>query len=251
MKHIRSLFQRLLAGAAASVLLTAAVQADEGRAVVRAVRGTAQYKSTAGAQWAPLKVGLILRSGAIVQTASAAQVDLFLGANGPVVRIVESTEMGLDKLSIQKTGDDTVIETQLDLKAGTLLGNVKKLAAASRYDVKTPNGVAGIRGTQYKASANGVVTCIEGTVRVTYVNPLTNVRIEVDVKEGQTFVPPTGGQPHQILNDPQLVEQARQEMPPNIPPGTTTTTTITDGSTITVSTVTPSDSGTPPPQRND
>ncbi len=200
MKVFGSYISRALACVAVAVGLCVSAQADEGKAVVRAVRGAAQYKSAAAGTWAPLKVGNTLRSGAIIQTAAGSQVDLFLGANGPVVRVTESTEMALDKLAFQKTGDDTVIETQLDLKAGTLLGNVKKLAAASRYDIKTPNGVAGIRGTQYKVSANGVITCIEGTVHISYINPFNGQRVELDLPQGKTFIPPTATQPQQIVD---------------------------------------------------
>ncbi len=71
------------------------------------------------------------------------------------------------------------------------MGNVKKMSAASRYEVKVPNGVAGIRGTAYWLSSDGVVAVRDGTVVDAYVdsngNPLTQV-----VTNNQQFDPRTG-----------------------------------------------------------
>jgi len=55
--------------------------------------------------------------------------------------------LSIDKLTVDQTGVDTISDTQLDLKAGSIFGTVKKLAVGSKYEVKIPNGVAGIRGT--------------------------------------------------------------------------------------------------------
>ena len=60
-----------------------------------------------------------------------------------IVRLWENTLMGVDKLTEMHTGADVVTETQLDLKAGHITGSVKKMSAASKYEVKMPNGVAG------------------------------------------------------------------------------------------------------------
>jgi hypothetical protein len=48
---------------------------------------------------------------------------------------------------------------------------VKKMSAASKYEVKIPNGVAGIRGTVYDISAEGVVKVLSGSVVLAYVGP--------------------------------------------------------------------------------
>jgi len=175
--------------ALAALLAASAAQAAVGKAVVRAVRGTASY-SEQGGDWKPLKVGNTLQPGASVKTGVASRVDLFLGDNGPVVRILEDTTLGLDKLDFDRTGADTVIETQLDLRQGTIQGVVRKLAAASKYEVKTPNTVAGIRGTEYQISADGTLHVKTGSVMVAYTNPVSK-RISTHlVNEGQTFVPP-------------------------------------------------------------
>jgi len=170
-------------------VVSAAQGAEVGKATVRSIRGQAQYAE--GANWLPLNVGQILKPGSTVRTANESQVDLFMDQNGPVVRLTENTTLRLDKLSFEATGVDTIIETQLDLKSGRILGIVKKMAAASKYEIKTPNGVAGIRGTEYDITATSVVRVITGSLVVVYVKSDGTV-ITQTVNAGEMFVPSEG-----------------------------------------------------------
>jgi hypothetical protein len=102
------------------------------------------------------------------------------------VRIFENTVLGIDKLTVDQTGADTVTETQLDLKAGSIFGAVKKLSAASKYEIKIPTGVAGIRGTIYFISADGVLRVLTGSVVLAYVSADGSVVTQV-IAAGQQF----------------------------------------------------------------
>jgi len=164
---------------------------EQNKAVVRAVRGTANFSTDRGANWKALKVGTSLNQNSVVRTAPGSTVDLYMNENGPAVRITENTTMGIDRLTIDRTGVDNVIETQLDLRNGRILGNVRKLAAASKYEVKTPQGVAGIRGTRYDISADGTVRVIEGQVVVVYI--VNGQASTATVNAGQQSRPPTQG----------------------------------------------------------
>lgn len=194
----------VLLGAA---LLTSTAEAAVGKAVVRAVRGSADYSDGSGS-WLPLKTGRVLKPGAVIRTSADSQVDLFLDQNGPVVRVTESSQLAIERLSFESTGADTVIDTGLDLRSGRVLGNVKKMAEASKYEVKTPNGVAGIRGTEYDISADGKVVVLDGSVVVVFVKADGTVITQV-VNAGQTFDPATG-----IVRDstPQEIQNARNDM---------------------------------------
>ena len=163
--------------------------AESGKAVVRSIRGSAQYAE--GGNWLPLSVGQVLKPGSTIRTANESQVDLFMDQNGPVVRLAENTTLGVDKLNFEATGVDTVIETQLDLKSGRILGIVKKMAATSKYEIKTPNGVAGIRGTEYDITATSVVRVVSGSLVVVYVKSDGTVVTQV-VNAGEMFVPSEG-----------------------------------------------------------
>ena len=80
------------------------------------------------------------------------------------------------------------------LPSGTVVGGytiVKKLAATSKYEVKTPNGVAGIRGTEYSISASGDVQVVSGSIVVVYVKSDGAVVTQV-VGEGEMFDAATG-----------------------------------------------------------
>lgn len=168
--------------------MASVAQAEGGKAIVRAVRGSADYSD--GSSWAGLKVGRVLHGGAKIRTSPGSSVDLFLDVNGPVVRVTADTELGLDKLTVEQTGADAVIDTQLDLKSGRILGKVNKLAAASHYDIKTPNGVASIKGTEYDISANGTVRILSGSAMVGYNRNGTPSQARVNA--GEVFSPAGG-----------------------------------------------------------
>lgn len=171
--------------------------------VVR-IKGAARY-STGNNVWQPLKVGAILKSSYIVQTAQDSYADVVLNeeSSAPaapagipskapsassssasaspasaaarsvdqdVVRILPDSVLSFDRLTAVETGGDRVTETELDLRTGAIFGAVKKQAAASRFEIKIPNGVAGIRGTYFYASAKGMFSCLSGSLVAAYTN---------------------------------------------------------------------------------
>ena len=205
--------------ACAAFLSASTTQAapEQNKAVVRAVRGTANFSTDRGANWKALKVGTSLNQNSVVRTAPGSTVDLYMNENGPAVRITENTTMGIDRLTVDRTGADNVIETQLDLRNGRILGNVRKLAAASKYEVKTPQGVAGIRGTRYDISADGTVRVIEGQIVVVYI--VNGIASTATVNAGQQSRPPTtgGGQVEVTPIPPAVLAQISSEVPPADP----------------------------------
>jgi len=187
--------------AIAALLSAATAQAapEQNKAIVRTVRGTANYSTDRGANWRALKVGTALTQNSVVRTAPGSVVDLFLGDNGPVVRVTEDTTLGIDRLTIDRTGVDKVIETQLDLRNGRILGNVKRLAAASKYEVKTPHGVAGIRGTRYDIRSDGTIVVAEGQIVAVYI--VDGQAFTATGNAGDILRPPTPGT-RQVLVSP-------------------------------------------------
>ena len=141
-----------------------------GKAEVRAVAGTATY-SKDGAPGQPLKVGTVLTAGTTIKTGPDSTVDLFLGNSAGVIRIVEKSTLSLDKLALTDTGADTAVEIQLNLPDGQMFFNVNKLSQASRYEIKVPNGVAGIRGTKGSARSDASWILLDGTLIFVYAPP--------------------------------------------------------------------------------
>jgi len=192
------LFRRLSLGIAvaigAAAFLNANVEAAplHNSGIIRSIRGSAEVSADKGKTWKKAQVGYRLGANSAIKTGEGTTVDIFLGENGPVVRVRDNTTMGIDKLDLDNTGVEKVIETQLDLKNGQILGSVKKMAAASKYEVKTPVGVAGIRGTEYSINSAGQLHVVSGTVVIVYVvNGI--VMPPAQVNAGTTANPPAPG----------------------------------------------------------
>lgn len=224
MKNIRLIVAASVFGLA--LLFIANVKAqDVKQGVVTVVRihGTATYTAD-GSTWQPLLLGATLHPGAVIKTSPDSTVDIVLGespapisnSGGPglnnaaayasglpptssgftavaqqnVIRILADTELAVDKLTYQDTGAETTTDTELDLKSGKIFGNVKKISAMSKYEVKTPTGVAGIRGTTFALGSDGSVWCTDGSVVVSFMGP--NGIVTQVVNQGQVFDPATG-----------------------------------------------------------
>ena len=188
MKQIRILLNSLVVCAVAFAMVsTLTAETIQVKAKVVRIKGSARYKVGNG-PWQELKRDQLVGAGAIVETASNSRVDLMLGeAENPrpaltigtmltyqpaygqnMVRIWEDSRMAIDTLTVTQTGADVVSETELDLQAGHIFGSVKKMSAASRYEVKIPNGVAGIRGTTYDINVDGVIKVLDGSIFLNY-----------------------------------------------------------------------------------
>ena len=191
MNRMQNLLKSLMVFGVALAAISA-LAADEmiqvSARVVR-IKGDARYKIGSGA-WQTLKRGDELKAGTIIESGVNSRVDLVLGEGTPpaahpvvgemltyapaaeqnTVRIWENSRLALDKMTRTETGADVVTETQLDLQAGHIFGSVKKMSAASKYEVKIPNGVAGIRGTVYDISVEGVIKCLVGSIYLAYVD---------------------------------------------------------------------------------
>lgn len=106
-------------------------------------------------------VGMKLSQGSTISTGFGS-VTLDLDPHGVAV-IRPRSSLTIDELSRVK--DQEV--TRFNLKKGELVGDVKKVAQNSVYEVQTAKGVAGIRGTQYRILSVGVFICANGQYQVT------------------------------------------------------------------------------------
>lgn len=169
MKSFRTkggMLARLTVGAALLALAGVAQAAvEKGAAKVVAVHGAPEV-SMDGATWSALKSGDSLREGTMVRTKGAAAADLDLGRNGSHLRVMPNSTVSFAALTFEETGVETIVNTQIDLRQGSVVGHVQKLSSASKYEVKTPKVVATVRGTRYEVTAEGKVAVAEGTVVV-------------------------------------------------------------------------------------
>jgi hypothetical protein len=187
MKKLQTLLGIALSGVLLNAGLSASAQpAKPGYATVIRVKGTASYSLDGGAHKFALVPGKFLEAGAAIYTGDDGVVDVVLGkaidlpqakwtperislsvdspvrglisyrpsAEQNVVRVMSSSTLVIDKLTTTSSGADTVSDTELDLQKGTIYASVKKLSPAAQYLVKTPTGIAGVRGTQFSITLN-------------------------------------------------------------------------------------------------
>ena len=120
-----------------------------------------------GAKWLPLQTGEMLKTGAVVKTGAKSKADLFLGINGSMLRLAANTELKFTRLAIEKSPIEPIAQTEMELISGRVIGNVRKLPMGSSYVIKTPKGVAKVKGTVYDISADGELIVLSGKVKYT------------------------------------------------------------------------------------
>lgn len=182
-------FFALFATLFAVPVMPAHAQFQPARALVQAVHGSATC--SIGGNWQPLKANTALTTGAIIKTAPETTLDLFLPASRTVLRLMPGSVLRFDCLNKMPAGDVGVTQTQLSLLAGTLIGSQHKLASPSEFEIKLPDGLAKIVGTEYSIVADGTVACLRGTVSVAYNPPGKGSPVNVSVPSGFTSNPAT------------------------------------------------------------
>ncbi|MDR1010293.1 MAG: FecR family protein [Opitutaceae bacterium] len=175
--------------------------APENAARIIVVQVTGEvYVFTAGETYRlALRAGSLVTAGQMIATGPKASVMLAF-SNGATVTIGEHALVSLDEFlqtpfgemfkMAESTQEPSSSQTRLDLVRGELIANVKKLnkEEGSTFEVKTPLGVAGIRGTTFQiayipdilkttpnakagnAIADFAIVMLEGTVEMTIPN---------------------------------------------------------------------------------
>ena len=138
-------------------LLAALISAPAGEAMTATlVEGTV----TAGS--APIQAGAILKVGDTVETKADSRVEIAL-PSGSLLRVGESSRVMLSAI-------DPGRQFSARLLLGNLWARVNKLLAGETFGVETENGVAGVRGTEFRVEVvqdqPDLVRVYEGVVHV-------------------------------------------------------------------------------------
>lgn len=147
-----------LIGAAMLLPFLANAQMTDGTVRVFSVQGDVQLTDATG-KTQPLTRGMTFTQGSSVRT-GVNSTALLLFSNGSVVNVAAESTFRVDEFQqaafdkskgtyIRLAGDPSTSKTDLFLENGQVAGQVKKLQAQSSYNVNTPAGSAGIRGTDY------------------------------------------------------------------------------------------------------
>jgi len=180
-----------LTGGMLAMVCTSASSSEvqSGELSIKSVQGTATY-STDHSSWAALTPGMMLGKGAELRTGPDSTVDLEFAYSGTALRLKPDSLLELTRLDEEVIENSTLIDTSLNLKAGSLIGSQCKLAQPSTFTVTTLHGSASIRGTEYLVAADGAVSCFRGEVAVSASRPGGPVSAEVPA--GFSFNPTTG-----------------------------------------------------------
>ena len=124
-------------------------------ATISDVKGTVEMKTSVGS-WQAAKVGAVLTQGDVITTKADSWVTLNLG--GPeeaTINVKPNSQLALAELTTnEKKG---VQNTLLDLAMGEILIKTQKLhAKESKFEVKTPTSIVGVRGTVFSVTVESV-----------------------------------------------------------------------------------------------
>jgi hypothetical protein len=203
-------FLRVMASLVVAAVMVAPASAQNTKsreAMVTALAGDARYSSGGGAS-APVALGTRLHEGDVLTTTAGSHIDIDLGDNVGILQLAPNSTLALRTLKSTRTDAELVTETDTDLKKGMLYFKVNKLAKASRFEISTPKGIAGIRGTSGSITADGQFTINEGLGGIAYPNN-GGVNTFV-VHDGETVGPdgnPPQPAPGEVLRD--IVEALR------------------------------------------
>ena len=116
-------------------------------------------------KYLPAHVGMKVKKDDVVKTGPASQMDFSVNDQGGV-RLLGPTELGVASTKKQ--------DTQVDLRVGNIIVNLKEKLKGAKFQVQTPAAVLAVRGTQFwgreeqKSDKNVTTFAVRrGTVEVT------------------------------------------------------------------------------------
>ncbi len=118
----------------------------------------------AGGDFAALVDGDVVGPGDVIRTREGARA-VITYFEGSTVEIEPGSELGIDEASSRPDGSTVIVMTQNVGRTWHLVTHL--LSGGSRYDVRTPNTTASVRGTAFQvevAEEQTVVTTTEGRV---------------------------------------------------------------------------------------
>jgi hypothetical protein len=159
------------------------------QAILSELKNEVLARSRAEVQWQTAAEGQALQLGGGVQTKAEAKARVDI-SDGTILRFAANTVFEFKALSPLPA--DPV--TRLYLEAGKVWVSITKALGAGSFDVETPVGVAGVRGSMLSveydpASGQMTVTCLEGQCRLTGANGAAQ-----DLQAGEQAAIPGQGQ---------------------------------------------------------
>ncbi len=182
---MNTLFRSLMLAVLALLPVVASAALQNGKVQVGMVKGTATLFDPASQQSA-LASGRVFEQGYRVETSASSTAELILSNGSTLIINPESlvevrtfrqvvSELIIDGEYQKLDKEPSPSVTEIVVTRGKVIGEVRKLNPQSSYVIKTPVGVARIRGTIYTVQytttgANAgklIVGCVKGSVEAT------------------------------------------------------------------------------------
>ena len=115
------------------------------------IKGDAMYLKGGSSSWSKLEPTTILMEGDSIKSSPDSEVRLELGGTSKTAEVTvrQETEFKFDTF---RHDDEMVDSTLLNVGVGGVLVKAEKLIGASKFEVKTPTSIVGIRGTTFEVN---------------------------------------------------------------------------------------------------
>ena len=123
-------------------------------AIVTGVRGEVMAKDPGPGSWLPARVGRVLNEGSFVKTGAGSIV--ILGVDDSKTAVIDVSEKSIVSFdSLTKDSATGMKKTLLGLPVGQILIKAQRLDTPdSKFEVKTPTSVVGVRGTKFSVKVD-------------------------------------------------------------------------------------------------
>jgi hypothetical protein len=132
------------------------------------VKGQVEVGAAQAGPWKRLKRNRRVKPGQFLKTGAGAKAELKY-SDGSVIRVAENSVLHLEQAGFSKSSKE--VQVKSNLVAGKAWAKVSKMVGSdARFEVKTENAVAGVRGTVFRVNVEEdeatVVKVYEGAVAV-------------------------------------------------------------------------------------
>ncbi len=125
-----------------------ALGADQAKVI--SMTGAAHYKAVGTSEWKNLDMGTVLSEGDAVKTGNGCEITMELKGAKKTAEIVVRENSEFVFQTFQHDKETLVDTTLLDVSLGAVLVKAEKLTGSSKFEVKTPTSIVGIRGTTFE-----------------------------------------------------------------------------------------------------
>ena len=123
---------------------------DSSHAKVLEIKGEASFEKAGTTVWEKLDPATIFSEGDSIKTGADGEVRLELMGASKTAEILVRKETEFKFTKFRNDEASKIDNTLLDVGIGDILVKAEKLVGASKFEVKTPTSIVGIRGTIFE-----------------------------------------------------------------------------------------------------